>query len=210
MKRTGKQEIEIKLRVSDAAALRRVLRRLGARAERRVHEMNELFDTPQATLRKRGQLLRLRTETPLGRKDKPRYVLTFKGPSQRDSGMGGAQADSLRHYKVREETEFILPDARGFLAVMGPSGMRRTFRYEKIRTSYSVPRAGGVHLELDETPFGQFLELEGPRRAIDRLARRLGYRPEDYITASYAALHFEDCRRRGVRAGDMMFRSRKK
>ena len=79
------------------------------------------------------------------------------------------------------------------------------FRYEKIRTSYRISGARGVHLDLDETPCGVFVELEGPRRAIDRLARRLGYRPEDYITLSYAALHFEDCRRRGVRAGDMVF-----
>ncbi len=222
MKRTAKQEIEIKLRVRDAAALRRVFRRLGARAEKRVHEMNELFDTPHATLRKRGQLLRLRTETPRDRKGEARFVLTFKGPGQTDQewqkapapsaplGTGRSRRYKGAQYKVREETEFILPDARGFLALMAGSGLRRSFRYEKMRTSYGIPGAGGVHLELDETPAGVFLELEGPRRAIDRLARRLGYGPEEYITRSYAALHFEDCRRRGVRAGDMLFGSKKK
>jgi adenylate cyclase class 2 len=209
MKRTAKQEIEIKLRVRDVAALRRVFGRLGARAKKRVHEMNELFDTPNATLRKRGQLLRLRTETPRDRKSEARFVLTFKGPSEQGQASSRAPAGSRRYkgarYKVREETEFILPEPRGFLAVMASSGLRRSFRYEKIRTSYSIRGAGGVHLELDETPAGVFLELEGPRRAIDRMARRLGYGPEEYITRSYAALHFEDCRRRGVRAGNMVF-----
>ena len=87
--------------------------------------------------------------------------------------------------------------------------MRPSFRYEKYRTSYRVPGAGGVHVEFDETPAGVFLELEGPRRAIDRMARRLGYRPADYIVRSYAALHFEECRRQGIRAGDMVFGTKK-
>ena len=105
--------------------------------------------------------------------------------------------------------EFIIADPRAFLALGGQEGLAPSFRYEKYRTSYRVPGAG-AQLELDETPAGVFLELEGPRRAIDRLARRVGFGPHEYITRSYAALHFEKCRRRGVRAGDMMFESRKK
>jgi adenylate cyclase class 2 len=226
--RVVKQEIEVKLRVADAAAMRRLLRQVGGRAVRRVHEMNTLFDTPQATLRKRGQLLRLREETTRMGKSQTRYVLTFKGPARRErerretpapsaplpsaslraSGTSGSRR--YVRYKVREEAEFIVGDPRAFLAVAGPAGMRPSFRYEKYRTSYSVPGAGGVHVEFDETPVGVFLELEGPRRAIDRMARRLGYSAADYITRSYAALHFEGCRRRGQRAGDMVFGARKK
>lgn len=238
--RVAKQEIEVKLRVADAAAMRRILRRLGGRAVRRVHEMNTLFDTPRGTLRKRGRLLRLREEaTQMGRpsaalgtqKARPekavgtqnasrrtRYVLTFKGPAKSNRDRKGAQAVpeasglcyTRERYKVREEMEFIVGDARAFWAVAGPAGLRPSFRYEKFRTSYTIPGARGVHVEFDETPAGVFLELEGPRRAIDRLARRLGYRPADYITRSYAALHFEECRRRGKRAGDMVFGLRKK
>lgn len=62
------QEIEIKLRVSDAKALKRALERLGAclvgKGNGRVHEHNVIFDTPNGSLAKRGQLLRIRTETP--------------------------------------------------------------------------------------------------------------------------------------------------
>jgi len=59
---------------------------------------------------------------------------------------------------------------------------------------------------LDETPIGTYLELEGPGRWIDRTARQLGYRPEDYITQSYVALLVERCRRRGRVPGNMIFR----
>lgn len=58
---------------------------------------------------------------------------------------------------------------------------------------------------LDRTPIGTFLELEGPRRWIDRIASHLGYTPADYITRSYAALYFEHCRVSNLKPGNMVF-----
>jgi hypothetical protein len=52
---------------------------------------------------------------------------------------------------------------------------------------------------------GDFLELEGSRAWIDRVARQLGYSRNDYTTASYGALYLEDCRKRGIPPGDMVF-----
>ena len=46
---------------------------------------------------------------------------------------------------------------------------------------------------LDETPIGNFLELEGPQRWIDEVARQLGYSRREYIKDSYAALYREKC-----------------
>jgi len=199
MRGKGKSEIEIKLRVSSLARLRAALARAGARKLGRVHEMNTLFDTPHWTLRKKGRLLRLRVERPAVGRGVMRGILTMKGPAQR----GG-------RYKVREEAEAPVAAPQSVPAILGTMGLRATFRYEKYRTSYGVPSAPGLHLVLDETPMGTYLELEGPPRAIDRVARRLGYSPADYITRSYLALHLEDCRRRGVRAGDLVFPAKKK
>ena len=61
-------------------------------------------------------------------------------------------------------------------------------------------------MTLDETPIGNFIELEGPRRWIDKVARQFGYTRADYITASYAVLYFEHCRKRGIRPTHMVFR----
>ncbi len=58
---------------------------------------------------------------------------------------------------------------------------------------------------LDETPIGIYLELEGSSRWIDRMARLLGFKQEDYITVSYARLHMEYCKRKQVARGDMVF-----
>ena len=53
---------------------------------------------------------------------------------------------------------------------------------------------------------GVFLELEGPGRAIDSMARALGFCKRDYITANYFVLYREYCRANGRALGDMLFR----
>ena len=41
---------------------------------------------------------------------------------------------------------------------------------------------------VDETPIGNFCEIEGPPRWIDVTAKKLGVEAEDYITKNYASL----------------------
>jgi adenylate cyclase class 2 len=191
-------EIEVKLRVADRAALRRRLLRLRAKAEGvRVHEMNTLYDTPEGVLRGSGQLLRIREERPAagaGRLKKPANAappvarLTYKGPEQ---PKGSGRAHPGPAYKVREEREGRIRDGRAVAAVLKGMGLRPSFRYEKYRTTFRLPGVPGLKVELDETPIGDFLELEGGRKAIDRAAKLLGFRPANYITRSYPALCLE-------------------
>jgi adenylate cyclase class 2 len=185
----GHDEVEIKLRVPDVKAMRRCLAKLGARGIRRVHERNVLFDTPEGALRRAGQLLRLRWSG-------DGAVLTFKSPLARRQGR--------ERFKVRREVEFAV-QAEAMRAMLAGAGLEEGFRYEKYRSSYRVPRAGKVKLELDETPIGGFVELEGEPPAIDALARRLGYRPQDYITANYLVLYAQHCRGRGRPVRHMVF-----
>jgi adenylate cyclase class 2 len=60
---------------------------------------------------------------------------------------------------------------------------------------------------VDETPIGNFGEIEGRPRWIDRTARALGIQPADYITDTYAGLFFAWKRRTGSRASEMTFRA---
>ena len=91
--------------------------------------------------------------------------------------------------------------------------MRPSFHYEKYRTTFQLPAtkpwAKGLLIELDETPIGTFMELEGPPRAIDRAAKELGFSKRDYILTNYVSLFADDCRRRGRKMGDMVFQKRK-
>mgnify|MGYP001058937935 CR=1 FL=1 len=188
-------ETEIKLKVDNVRALRRRLTELGFRRGPRHLESNVLFDFPDLRMWKARSLLRLRLT---GR----RWILTFKG----------TPVESVR-YKVRREIEAEIKDGERMRAILESLGLRAAFRYEKYRTAYvraAKARHSGVPLVLyDETPIGNYVELEGPKRWIDETARQLGYGPGDYITASYAALYRRECQERGREPGDMLFASRK-
>jgi adenylate cyclase, class 2 len=216
-------ETEIKLRVADMNAFQARLAQLGARclfagsasgSSGRVHEWNVVFDTPNGALKSQGQLLRIRVETPERsgtprdtRKRKEiakRVLLTFKRPLRR-----GNKTESGRRHKVREEIELEVADAEALTKIFARLGMRGWFGYEKFRTTYRLPEsqrwASGLLIELDETPIGTFVELEGPAKAIDRAAKALGFDEKDYVVSNYLSMYRKECARLGKRAGDMVF-----
>ncbi len=206
-------EREIKLRVEDERAMKKALARVSAKPVRagdgRVHEWNVIFDTPQGGLAKHGQLLRIRKETTAGRARKgeeARIVLTFKKPALVTEGDGHG-------HKVREEIETEVQDDAALRQIFEGLGMSGWFSYEKYRTTMKLPGsarwAKDLVIEVDETPIGTFLELEGPAEAIDRAAQELGYAKKDYIVKSYLALYLEECRRRGESPKDMVFEKSK-
>jgi len=181
-------EIEIKLRLpADLSKIRRTLRKLGFQvAEARSHETNALFDSPKDPLGKQGKLIRIRR---VGRHS----LLTYKGPSK-----------SVR-YKKRHELEVYVSDADVVEEIFKKIGYQPVFRYEKFRTEFVEPSNRDGKVLLDETPVGNFLELEGAPRWIGRTARLLGFSDADYITASYGYLHTLYCRELGIHPKDMLF-----
>lgn len=189
-------ETEIKLQVQNPRALKRRLGELGFRPVQARHfESNHLFDFPDLRLRKARCLLRLRFAGGQG-------ILTFKGAPL-----------SSRSYKVRGEIETGVEDGNRLREILEGLGFHETFRYEKYRTVYARNvkrgRAERSVLVYDETPIGNYVELEGPAGWIDEVARQLGYERGDYITASYAALYFKKCAERGEEPGSMFFRPHK-
>src|SRR6202007_2839966 len=105
-----------------------------------------------------------------------------------------AEGDGHGH-KVREEIETEVKDGVALQGIFEGLGMSGWFSYEKYRTTMKLPGsakwAKDLMIELDETPLGTFLELEGPAEAIDRAAQELGYSKKDYIVKSYLALYLE-------------------
>jgi adenylate cyclase, class 2 len=186
-----KIEIEIKLRLPDKLGkIRRRLRELGFQVtKRRVRESNTLFDNTKRTLRKHGKLIRVRAT-------KGQRVLTYKGPSQPSK------------YKKRPELEIDLPNGARMETILEQIGYHPVFRYEKFRTEYARRAANGGKVLLDETPVGNFLEIEGSPRWIDRTSRLLGFESNDYITRSYGYLYLAYCRERRIPPKDMLFKNR--
>ena len=181
-------ETEIKFRVNDVTALTARLEAAGFRLQTtRSFESNVLYDTPDRQMRARTEILRIRSYA-------GRCTLTHKRlPS---SGPG-----EDRH-KHRVETETEISDGSALAEVFLSLGLVAAFRYEKWRTEWTDDQG---HCVVDETPIGDYAELEGNAEWIDRAAVRLGVVPAEYLTLSYGRL-FELWREQhGCTAEDLTF-----
>jgi adenylate cyclase class 2 len=99
--------------------------------------------------------------------------------------------------RSRLEIETTVGDPDAMQAFLEPLGLRPTFRYQKYRESW---RWEAQAIEVDETPIGTFLEVEGDAAGIARVATALGFSPREYLADSYVALFFA-----GGGKGNMVF-----
>ena len=183
------REIEIKFRVDDLRALARMLRAAGFRlVTPRTNEMNTLYDLPGDVLRARRELLRLR-------KYGSAWTLTHKS--------GGIKG---RH-SSRIELETSIGNGERMDAILRALGYSPSFRYEKFRSEWVEEKKheGKGQVVVDETPIGNFCEIEGPSRWIDATARKLGVSATDYITKNYATLFAEWKQKTKSSATEMIF-----
>jgi adenylate cyclase class 2 len=177
-------ETEIKFRVDDLTGLAQRLETAGFRVHTpRSFEINVLYDTPDRQLRTRTELLRIRSYA-------SRWTLTHKRlPLDRPG--------EDRH-KHRVETETEIADGDALAEMFTSLGLVAAFRYEKWRTEWED---GEGHCVVDETPIGNYAELEGTSEWIDRAAARIGVDSVEYITLSYGRL-FEQWREQHLSAVD--------
>ncbi len=178
-------EIELKFPVVDPAAFQSILPALGFHLDTaRTFESNTLYDTPARNLRGVKQLLRLRQYGKI-------WTITHKRqPASEGLSPGDAK------YKVRIETETHVDDGEATAEIFAQLGYTPVFRYEKYRTEWSqmplfaAERPDGAigHLVVDETPIGNYAELEGPTDWIDSMLELLNIDPKSCLTDSYGKL----------------------
>ena len=168
-------EIELKFPVDDPQIFQARLPALGFHLDTpRTFESNTLYDTPARALRESKQILRIRQYGEL-------WTLTHKRQPPPSA------ADTTR-YKVRIETETHVDDGPALAIVFDQLGYSPVFRYEKFRTEWSSPAVSNAHLVIDETPIGNYAELEGPTDWIDRTLAELGVDSSTCLTDSYGKL----------------------
>jgi len=167
-------EIELKVPVADVIYLQSRLPHLGFHLDTpRTFEHNTLYDTPNRDLRAKRQILRLREYGGI-------HLLTHKRIDDRI-------AEPSR-YKIRIETETAVSDPHAVAEIFAQLGYTPAFIYEKYRTEWSQATA---HLVIDETPIGNYAELEGPTAWIDRTLAQLGIDPATCLTDSYGKLFLD-------------------
>ncbi|HEY5055368.1 MAG TPA: class IV adenylate cyclase [Acidobacteriaceae bacterium] len=209
-------EIELKFPIADLNRLQSQLPALGFQLDTpRTFEQNTLYDTPARKLRVSRQILRVRNYGGV-------WTVTHKRPA--DSG--GELAEILAaapRYKVRIETETVVEDGPALSAIFEQLGYAPVFRYEKFRTEWSqiagtisgplferdVDALPGLparsHLVIDETPIGDFAELEGAPAWIDSTLEKLGIDAAACITESYGRLFLAWKDRTGSAAENLTF-----
>jgi adenylate cyclase class 2 len=179
------REAEIKLRVERPSLFKARLRDLGAVLLRSRHfEDNHIMDFEDERLRRSNSLLRLRIA---GKK----AYLTFKGPSRILSGT-----------KARREMESELIEGRTVLRILYLLRLRCHFRYQKHRTIFRLSR---TMITLDETPIGNYAEIEGEPVSIKRIAKKLGFEEKHFITDTYLELFNKYRNKNRVRSRHMKF-----
>jgi adenylate cyclase class 2 len=182
---SGRREVEVKLPASDLDAVRHKLRGKGASLERERHdESNDLYDDSTGRLSSSGAALRLRRVPGEAR-------LTFKGPARFEQGI-----------KAREERETAVADGEEAAAILERLGFRRKFRYEKRREEW---RLSDCAVCLDETPIGDFVEIEGDPAAIRRVVSDLELDFASAIPYSYARLYALERERNASLPPDMVW-----
>ena len=169
-------ETEIKFRVASVDEAGDAASRGGFHEQTpRAFESNVLYDTPDRKMRARTEILRIRSYA-------GKWTVTHKRLP--DVGPG---EDAHKH---RVETETEVGDGDVLAQVFKSLGLVEAFRYEKWRSEWSD---GEGHCVIDETPIGNYAELEGAPEWIDRTAARIGVDRSAYLTLSYGRL-FEQWR----------------
>lgn len=184
-------ELEVKARVADVAALRRALRRAGARLEFRGRMSDRRYDHARE-LAHRDDVLRLRVYRPDGRGARESHaVLAWKGAASTRRGRRGG-------YRLRAELEVGVtdPDAMDLLLT------RLRYRVSKrIDRRIEVYRLGAAMLRLERYPrMDTLLEVEGPPAAIERAVAATGLPRQRFLAESLPHFVAAYRRRTGRRA----------
>jgi adenylate cyclase, class 2 len=174
------QEVEVKFYLSNLPAFEQRLKYAGAELlQARVHEINLRYDTPDGALSRAYRVLRLRLDQCA--------TMTYKGP-----------AEANQPVSVRQEIEIEISNFTAASHLLEALGYKMVVMYEKQRTTYTL---NNVRVTLDELPFGNFTELEGPdAQTIQDLANILDLDWEARSVESYLSLfkHIREVRHLSV------------
>jgi len=182
-------EIEVKLNGSNLERLHQAGFEL-TQVRPRHFEDNWLLDSPDRRLLQEGSALRVRATSRGG-------LVTYKGVVHENTGS---------MLKIREEIESEIAEPERLVDLFERLGFHRTFRYQKFRTVYGLVVDGHeLEVEFDETPIGDFLEIEGDGQTVLRVLKAAGLSESDIIRESYPELQAARCKQRGVPLEDLVF-----
>ena len=157
-------ETEIKFFLADLSSIRQRIIDLGAHSRGRSFESNIRFEDEHRTLKKQKSLLRLRQDR--------KARLTYKS----------TPPDKSDQFKILKELEVEVSNFDTMHHILQALGYHREQIYEKWRETLILDR---TYFCLDGMPYGNFLEIEGPKEDIQNFSVRLGLAWNQRILLNY-------------------------
>lgn len=148
-----KKEIEVKFFVDDLSGVRKKLEKLPAVFKGVYSEHDFMFDNKAGDLKRKRETLRVRKSNEVS-------FLTFK-----------TKVTARGSFKVADEHQVEISDALALKKIFEHLGFRAVFEYKKPKREYW--KYLGSHVTLDSFPFGEFVEVEGLKNKIRRIAKNL-------------------------------------
>jgi len=183
-----KKEIELKFRIEKPSLIREKLKEVGAKFIGKAFEKTVKFDTKNDDLKREGKFLRVRTGF--------KSVITFKRKIRPKD----------KKFKEREEIELGISNPKAIKKILENLGFTKKLIMEKYREKWQLWSA---EIVIDKLPFGNFIEIEGSKKAIQETAKVLGLNLKEGITATYWELWENYRRKRGIKDENIIFKKRK-
>ena len=149
------KETEVKFFVKNFNTIRPKLKKMGGRLIWKGTEESWFFDTHKNTLKRKGQMLRIKKLANHG------FTLTFKNAAKKND----------KKYKSREEKEVTINNSETARNIFKNIGFKEVFKYTKLREHWDL---GKAHIELDKLKNKYIVEIESSKKEIGRIAKLLG------------------------------------
>lgn len=172
-------ELEYRFKIDDKGKMSRILNKLAKIVVKREHQTNVMFDNTEKLMQISNG--RVRIQTIKNRKK----VLTYKKPITTKGHI---------NKEIEYEIEFV--DTNGQIEkILKAMEFTPATSYERFRTQWETD---GVIITLDEYPFSDLIEIEGPREKIENITKKLGFNPKKGLLMPCDTLFQEWRKERGL------------
>jgi len=166
------KEVEVKFKINKGEDLAGKLLKLGGKIDSEYRQTTHGFFSKNS--RSKGIFPRIRVE-------QGKHILTVK-----------VRPKKKTNYFERKEYSIEIDNEKNGIQVLKLLGFDRTRRFTKKRQEWIFPK---IKVCLDTLYFGKFLEIEGSKKEIEKMIKRLGFGKRERITKAY--LRLEDDYKKG-------------
>lgn len=170
-------ELKFKLNGGQLSSIKKLLKEKGKVLRKRVKEETTMYDNPEKIMLITDGRVRVRTWG-------ENAIFSYKKPITR------------KKIKQEIELETEVSDAQTLIKILKKMNFQAVSGYWRYRSIWQFQQC---HVFLDQFSFGNYLEIEGSIKKVQRVARVLGLCMNDNLTGSYDGIYKKICQKRKTR-----------